>query len=129
MIHVKDCDESSKNKEEKEETHRAVQILAPGELVLQVATTNDLKKTNQGPADPHEKAMHNLTLVIRHERLRLSGHGCSVHHHHHKKILMVCASMVTKNICICFVRTDHALVFIKHDNIVFRRCIWIKLSD
>jgi hypothetical protein len=46
MIHVKDGHESSKRKEESEETHRSVQILAPGELVLQVATTDDLKKTD-----------------------------------------------------------------------------------
>ena len=72
--------------------------------------------------------MHDLPLVVRHERLRLSGHGCPVRHHHHEKILMVCFSVVTKNICICFVRNNHVLVFIKHDNIVFRRCIWIKLS-
>ena len=38
----KDGNGGSKNKDEKEEAHRAVKILAPGELVLQVATTDDL---------------------------------------------------------------------------------------
>ena len=38
----KDGNEGSQNKDEKEKAHRAVKILAPGELVLQVTTTDDL---------------------------------------------------------------------------------------